>query len=306
MGSFFVRRLLQGVIVVVAAAIFVFVATRAVGDPVDFILPLSASQEQREALRQELGFDRPITTQFVDYAGDVARLDFGKSTYLNDDALTVVFDYLPKTMQLVGFGMVLSLLLSLPLGVLASRKPGGLLDKVLTTTSLTGLSMPQFFLGQVLVAVFITRLKWFDPGPGPWHKNLVLPAITMALPAIGRLAMVVRSAMIEELNSQYVKVAKAKGMPARRVAGVHALRNAGIPFVTLYGWEFIRAIAGYTVVVETVFAWPGLGYILIQGIKERDFYLVQAAVFVVAVMVVVISILIDLVYKALDPRVHLS
>ncbi len=306
MATFLVRRLLQGVIVVVAAAIFVFVATRAVGDPVDFILPLSASEEQRENLRVELGFDRPMSEQFVDYAGDVARLDFGESTYLNDDALTVVFDYLPKTLQLVGFGMLISLVTSVPLGVLASRKPGGRLDKILTTASLTGLSMPQFFLGQVLVAVFITRLTWFDPGPGPWHKNLVLPAICMALPAVGRLAMTVRSAMIEELNSQYVKVARAKGMPARRVSGVHALRNAGIPFVTLYGWELIRALAGYTVVVETVFAWPGLGFVLIQGIKERDFYLVQASVFVVAVLVVVISIVIDLVYKALDPRVQLS
>lgn len=305
MAAFLVRRVLQGAIVVVCAAIFVFVATRAVGDPVDFILPLSASQEQRDNLRVEMGFDRPMVEQFADYASDVARLDFGESTYLNDDALSVVFDYLPKTLQLVGFGMVISLVLSLPLGVLASRKPGGVLDKVLTTASLTGLSMPQFFLGQVLVAVFITRLTWFQPGPGGW-KNLVLPAICMALPAIGRLAMTVRSAMIEELNSQYVKVAKAKGMPARRVAGVHALRNAGIPFVTLYGWELIRALAGYTVVVETVFAWPGLGYVLIQGIKERDFYLVQASVFVVAVIVVVISILIDLVYKALDPRVQLS
>jgi peptide/nickel transport system permease protein len=306
MATFLVRRLLQGVIVVVAAAIFVFVATRAVGDPVDFILPLSASQEQRDNLRVELGFDRPMSEQFVDYAGDVARLDFGESTYLNDDALTVVFDYLPKTLQLVGFGMLISLVTSLPLGVLASRKPGGRLDQILTTASLTGLSMPQFFLGQVLVAVFITRLTWFDPGPGPWHKNLVLPAICMALPAVGRLAMTVRSAMIEELNSQYVKVARAKGMPGHRVSGVHALRNAGIPFVTLFGWELIRALAGYTVVVETVFAWPGLGFVLIQGIKERDFYLVQASVFVVAVVVVIISILIDVVYKALDPRVQLS
>lgn len=306
MLSFFTRRTLQGLIVIVAAAIFVFVATRAVGDPVDFILPLSASEEQRQALRAEMGFDKPMSEQFVDYAGDVIRLDFGTSTYLRKDALESVFDYLPKTLQLVGFGMAMALVLSVPLGVLAARKPGGMRDKLLTTFSLTGLSMPQFFLGQVLVAVFITRLTWFDPGPGPWHKNLVLPAACLALPAIGRLAMVVRSAMIDELNSQYVKVAKAKGMPPRRVAGVHALRNAGIPFVTLFGWELIRAIAGYTVVVETVFAWPGLGYILIQGIKERDFYLVQATVFFVAVIVVVISIMIDLAYKALDPRVKLG
>jgi peptide/nickel transport system permease protein len=262
-------------------------------------------QEQRDNLRVELGFDRPMPEQFVEYAGDVARLDFGESTYLNDDALTVVFDYLPKTLQLVGFGMLISLVVSLPLGVLARASRVARLDKILTTASLTGLSMPQFFLGQVLVAVFITRLTWFDPGPGPWHKNLVLPAICMALPAVGRLAMTVRSAMIDELNSQYVKAARAKGMPAHRVGCArppqrrdpvrHPLRVGADPSTgRLHGGRRDRVRV----------ARPRLR--AIQAIKERDFYLVQASVFVVAVMVVIISILIDLVYKALDPRVQLS
>jgi peptide/nickel transport system permease protein len=128
----------------------------------------------------------------------------------------------------------------------------------------------------------------------------------MALPAVGRLAMVVRSAMIDELNAQYVKVARAKGLTQRRILGVHALRNAGIPYVTLLGWEVIRALAGYTVVVESVFNWPGLGYMAKKAISEQDFFLIQAIVFVVAVMVVVINIAVDIAYKALDPRVKLS
>ncbi|MEO5723095.1 MAG: ABC transporter permease, partial [Ilumatobacteraceae bacterium] len=150
------------------------------------------------------------------------------------------------------------------------------------------------------------KLRWFESGPGPWTKNLILPGVCMALPTIGRLAMVVRSAMIDELNTQYVKVAKAKGMTQRRILGVHALRNASIPYVTLLGWELIRALAGYTVVVETVFNWPGLGYMAKVAIKNQDFYLIQAIVLVVAVIVVVLNIAIDLAYKVLDPRVELN
>jgi peptide/nickel transport system permease protein len=239
--------------------------------------------------------------------GDLVRLDLGDSTYVrNTPALDVVFDYLPRTIQLVAFGMLLSIIFSIPLGVIASRRPGGVIDRTLTTLSLIGLSMPQFFLGYILLIGFTVKLHWFETGPGPWAKNLVLPAVCLALPAIGRLSMVVRSAMIDELNTQYVKVAKAKGLSQRRIMGVHALRNAGIPYVTLLGWELIRAIAGYTVVVESVFNWPGLGFMAKTAIAEQDFFLIQAIVFVVAIIVVLVNISIDIGYKLLDPRVKLS
>ena len=238
--------------------------------------------------------------------GDLVQGDLGESTYVRGTpALDVVFDYLPRTLQLVAAGMLIAVVLSIPLGVIASRKPGGTTDRVLTTLSLIGLSMPQFFLGYMLLIFFTVRLQWFESGPGGW-QNLVLPAVCLALPAIGRLSMVVRSSMIDELNTQYVKVARAKGLSQRRILGVHALKNAGIPYVTLLGWEIIRAVAGYTVVVESVFNWPGLGFMATTAIKNQDFYLIHAIVFVVAVMVVIINIVIDIAYKALDPRVKLA
>jgi peptide/nickel transport system permease protein len=250
---------------------------------------------------------RRLTQGFVVFLGDLVRLDLGDSTYVrNTPALDVVMDYLPRTIQLVALGMALAIVLSIPLGVIASRRPGRIVDRTLTTLSLIGLSMPQFFLGYVLLIGFTVKLNWFETGPGPWTTNLVLPAICLALPAIGRLAMVVRSSMIDELNTQYVKVAKAKGLTQRRILGVHALRNAGIPYVTLLGWEVIRALAGYTVVVESVFNWPGLGFMAKTAIAEQDFFLIQAIVFVVAILVVIINISIDIAYKALDPRVKLS
>jgi peptide/nickel transport system permease protein len=307
MGRYIAKRLAQGLVAIVGVTVFVFVVTRMVGDPVKFMLPLSATQEERAARRAELGLDRPIPEQFVEFVGDVARGDLGESTYVrNQPTLDVVFEYLPRTVQLVAFGMVVAVSCAIPLGVLAARRPGSAVDRALTTISLVGLSMPQFFLGFVLLIVFTARLRWFESGPGPWSRNLVLPAVCLALPAIGRLAMVVRSAMIDELNSQYVKVARAKGLTSRRVVGVHALRNVGIPFVTLFGWEVIRALAGYTVVVETVFNWNGLGFIAVEAIQNNDFFLIQAIVFVVAVLVVLISILIDISYKLIDPRVKLA
>jgi peptide/nickel transport system permease protein len=307
MGRYIARRLLQGLVVIFGVTVFVFVITRMVGDPVKFMLPLSATEEERAARREALGLNDPILEQFVRFLGDLLRLDLGESTYVRGQStLSVVFDYLPRTLQLVGLGMAVAVVLSIPLGVLASRRPGGTTDRVLTTLSLVGLSMPQFFLGYMLLIGFTVRLNWFQSGPGPWTRNLILPAVCMALPAVGRLAMVVRSSMIDELNTQYVKVAKAKGLSQRRILGVHALRNAGIPYVTLLGWEVIRAIAGYTVVVESVFNWPGLGFMATTAIRNQDFFLIQAIVFVVAVMVVLINIAIDIAYKALDPRVKLS
>jgi peptide/nickel transport system permease protein len=307
MGRYIARRLAQGLVVIFGVTVFVFVITRLVGDPVKFMLPLSATPEQRAARRAELGLDRPIPVQFVEFLGDVVRLDLGDSTYVRgQSALSVVFDYFPRTLQLVALGMLIAVVLSIPLGVIASRKPGGPTDRVLTTLSLIGLSLPQFFLGYMLLIAFTVKLHWFESGPGPWTRNLILPAICLALPAVGRLAMVVRSAMIDELNSQYVKVARAKGLSQRRILGVHALRNAGIQYVTLLGWELIRALAGFTVVVESVFNWPGLGFMAKTAIQNQDFFLIQAIVFVIAIVVVLLNIAIDVAYKLLDPRVKLS
>lgn len=306
MGRYISRRLVQGLVVIFGVTVFVFVVTRMIGDPVKFMLPLSATPEQREARREAMGLNDPLYEQFGRFLRDLVQGDLGESSYVRGTpALEVVFDYLPRTLQLVAFGMLLAIVLSIPLGVIASRKPGGTTDRVLTTLSLIGLSMPQFFLGYVLMIAFTVRLRWFETGPGGL-TNLILPALCLALPAVGRLAMVVRSSMIDELNSQYVKVAKAKGLSKKRILGVHALRNAGIPYVTLLGWEIIRAIAGYTVVVESVFNWPGLGFMASTAVKNQDFYLIQAIVFVVAVMVVLINICVDVAYKLLDPRVKLS
>jgi peptide/nickel transport system permease protein len=306
MGRFAVRRIAQGLIVVLGVTVTVFVVTRMIGDPVKVLLPLEATAEERAAFEHRLGFDRPIVVQFADYMGDLVRLDFGESLWQHRPATQIVFEHLPRTLQLVIPAVVLAVLLAIPLGILAALKPGGWLDRATVVLSLSGLSVPQFWLGLLLIIVFAVKLRVLPTSGLGGPDHLVLPVITLALPAVGRLAMIVRSSMIDELNQQYVKMAVAKGMPYARVVGVHALRNAGIPALTLTGWELIRAISGYSVVVESVFQWPGIGYLSIQSIERQDLILLQAIVFIVSIFVVIINIGVDMAYKALDPRIKLA
>jgi peptide/nickel transport system permease protein len=307
MGSFVIRRIGQGVIVVVAATVVVFLLTRAFTDPVGFILPLEATQEERDARAAELGLDRPIIVQFGDYVEDLSRGDFGESLWQpGRSTIDIVGQTLPKTLMLVGAGMTLAIVLALPLGMIAALKPGGILDRTLVTISLLGLSMPQFFVGLMLIIIFAVELQWLPVGGYGGLDHLILPAIALALPALGRLTMVVRSAMIDELNSQYVRAVKAKGMSRVSVVGKHSLRNAGVQILTLSGWEITRALAGFTVVVEKVFAWPGLGFFALEAIQRRDLFLLSTIVLIAAMLVVAVNVIIDILYKAIDPRIELS
>lgn len=306
MGGFLLRRIGQGLLVVIGVTVIVFIATRMVGDPVKVMLPLSATDAQRAAFAQQIGLDRPIATQFVDFVGDMARLDFGESLWQRRPALDVVLERLPNTLKLIGAGLGLAILLSLPLGAIAALRPGGWVDRTTVFVGLFGLSLPQFWFGLLMIVFFAVTLGWLPTSGMGGARYYILPAITLALPSLARLVMLVRSSMIDELNQQYVRTARAKGLHFRRVVMVHAMRNTLVPFVTLAGWELISALAGYTVVVETVFAWPGLGLTAMQAIQKSDLFLLQAIVFTVAVLIVIINVGLDVIYKLIDPRIRLA
>jgi peptide/nickel transport system permease protein len=221
-------------------------------------------------------------------------------------ALHVALDYLPATLELVFVGMAFAALLALVIGVLAALRPGRLLDRTVTFFSLIGLSLPQFWLGLLLIILFGVKLGWFPVSGREGAKAIVLPAIALAAPTIGRTAMVVRSSMIDELNKQYVLTAEAKGLGAWRRIGVHTLRNALAPAVTLFGWDLVRALAGFDVVVEVVFGWTGIGHLAYDSILGQDFTQLQAIVILVAIIVVVINIGMDVAYKLIDPRVKVG
>ena len=305
MGRYFLKRLWHGAIVIFGVTIIVFVVTRLVGDPVKVMLPLEATMEQRAAFEKQLGLDRPIPVQFIEFMAGIARLDFGESLWQHRPAMQIVFEKLPLTLELSFLGIGLAFVLSIPMGIIAALRPGGLSDRSTVFISLIGLSVPQFWMGLLLIVLFAVQLHWLPTSGIATPFHIILPAVTMALPALARMVMIVRSSMIDELNQQYVKTGFAKGLPFYRVVGIHALRNASLPVVTLGGWELIRAVAGYSVVVETVFAWPGLGLTAIQAIEREDLVLLQAIVFTVAVTVVMINILMDVAYTVIDPRLKL-
>jgi peptide/nickel transport system permease protein len=306
MGRYILKRLWYGAIVILGVTIIVFVVTRLVGDPVKVMLPLEATLEQRAAFEKQLGLDRSIPVQFLEFIGNIARLDFGDSLWQHRPAMKIVFEKLPLTLALAFTGIGLAFVLSIPLGIIAALRPGGISDRSTVFVSLIGLSVPQFWLGLLLIVVFAVQLHWLPTSGIATPVHIILPAITMALPSLARMVMIVRSSMIDELNQQYVKTGFAKGLPFYRVVGVHALRNASLPVITLSGWELIRAVAGYSVVVETVFAWPGLGLTAIQAIEREDLVLLQAIVFTVAMTVVFINIFMDVIYTIIDPRLKLS
>ena len=306
MGRYIIKRFWYGVIVIFGVTIIVFIVTRLIGDPVKVMLPLEATLEQRAAFEKRLGLDRPTPVQFIEFMGDIARLDFGNSLWQHRPAMEIVFEKLPLTLILSFVGIGFAFVISIPLGIIAALRPGGVSDRSTVFFSLIGLSVPQFWLGLLFIIIFAVQLRWLPTSGVATPFHIILPALTMGLPTLARMVMIVRSSMIDELNQQYVKTGFAKGLPFYRVVGIHAMRNAALPVVTLCGWELIRAVAGYSVVVETVFAWPGLGMTAIQAIEREDLILLQAIVFTVAIIVVIINILMDVVYTVIDPRLKLA
>jgi peptide/nickel transport system permease protein len=306
MGRFIVRRLLQGALVVFLVTVVVFVTTRLVGDPVDVLLPFEATEEQRADFEHQLGLDRSIPVQFWHYIGDVVHLDFGESLVLRENAMDIVLERLPATALLVGASILLAFVVSMILGVIAALRPGGWFDKLAVIGSLAALSMPEFWVGLLLIYLFAVELDLLPSSGKGGIEHLILPSVTMAFGMIGRMVMVIRSSMLDELSQPYMHTARAKGLSGRRSVGLHAMRNVSVPVLTLFGWELILALAGYTAVVETVFAWPGIGFLAYNAIIDQDLILLQSVVFVVAILVVLINIMIDIVYKAIDPRIQLT
>ncbi len=306
MGRYIFRRIGQGLIVIFGVVSVVFVVTRIVGDPAKVMLPLTATDAQRAAFDHQLGLDKPLFVQYGDFWNGIFHGNFGESYVRKQSALHVALTYLPATLELVFVGMAFAGLLAVTIGVLAALRPGRLLDRAVTFFSLIGLSLPQFWLGLLLIILFGVKLGWFPVSGRQGASAIVLPAIALAAPTVGRTAMVVRSSMIDELNKQYVLTAEAKGLGAWRRIGVHTLRNALAPAVTLFGWDVVRALAGFDVVVEVVFGWTGIGHLAYDSILGQDFTQLQAIVILVAIIVVVINIAMDFIYKLIDPRVKVG
>jgi len=324
MFLYILRRLPQTILVIFGVTLVTFIALQIGGDPTYLFVSERASPEEIEETRKMLGFDKPLHIQYLIYLSNLVQLDFGDSLYYRQPALTVILETLPATIELTIFSMLIAIFGSIPFGILAAIYRGKWIDGSLMAIAMLGQSIPSFWLGIMCILYISLNVSWLPiSGHVPFlmlifqgefiqaFKNLpttitylILPSFAVAFYSVSRNARLIRSSMLEVLSQDYVRTARSKGLSEYIVIMKHAMRNAWLPVVTIIGLEFGFVISG-VVVVEVIFAWPGLGRTVFDAISNRDIPLVQAAVVVISLFVIVINLITDLVYAKLDPRIKL-
>jgi ABC-type dipeptide/oligopeptide/nickel transport system permease component len=302
-GAYLLKRLAGALGIVLGVALLTALLIHLVpGDPVELMLGESATAGDRAALRARLGLDRPLHQQLLGQLGRLARLDLGDSLYSRRPVSAVVAERLPATVELAVAALGVAAAVALPLGILAARHRGGLADSAAMGVALLGLSIPSFWLGPLLILLFSVVLGWTPVSGREGLASLVLPALTLGTGMAAVLARMLRSSLLETLSEDYVRTARAKGLSPAAVLRRHALRNAALPVVTVFGMQAGALFAG-AVITETVFAWPGVGSLLVEAIQRRDFPVVQGCVLLISTTYVLVNAGTDLAYAWLDPRV---
>ena len=304
MRKYILRRLFLMVPVILGVYTIVFMIIHFIpGDPVDLILGETARPSDREFLRQELGLDKPVLDQYVSSMLRAARGDMGRSLHTNQPVLTTILKRVPATVELTIGAMIVAVLIALPLGIIAALKQYSYFDNGSMFFALLGISMPNFWLGPLLIILFSIKLGWFPVSGRGGIEYLILPAITLGTALAAILTRMIRSSLLEVKKEDYITFARAKGLREVLVIGKHALSNALIPVVTIMGLQFGALLSG-SIITETIFSWPGIGRLTIQAIQTRDYPLVQGCVLVLALSYVLINFLTDLVYGFIDPRIR--
>jgi len=298
------RRLFEAVPVILAVTFIVFVSVRLIpGDPARTIAGLEASDATVEAIRADLGLDRPVLAQYLTFMSDLVTGDLGTSYYYGTSVTDEVARRFPATLLLAAAGLALSILIGVGIGTISAVKRGTWLDRGTLVFAIAGVSMPSFWLALVLIIVFAVNLGWLPAGGyGTW-RHLVLPSLTLGLFGAGTIARLTRSSVLEVLRQDYVRTARSKGLPFRIVLVKHALRNAMVPVVTLLGLQ-LGAFLSRAVVTETVFGWPGIARLTVTAVLDRDFPLIQGSVLWLALVFIAANLAVDLVYAAIDPRIR--
>lgn len=316
-----IRRLLQTAVVVLVMSALVFGGLYLIGDPVSMLASPEATDAERDLIRQNFGLDRPLWQQYAIFMSKAAHLDFGDSFLTGEPAMHLILERMPATLELATVAIVLSILIGVPLGVYAGLRPASLGGRTIMGGSVLGFSLPNFWVGLMLIMMFAVSLGWFPAGGrGPVHwfgpislsifsidgwKSLILPAATIAVAKCALIIRVTRAATRECLPQDYIKFARAKGLSETRVLGVHLLKNIMIPIVTIGGLEYGQVIA-FAVVTETVFSWPGMGKLLIDSIVTLDRPVVVAYLMLTVVFLALLNLVVDIAYTVLDPRVRLE
>lgn len=303
MLAFLIRRLIHAVFVIFGVSVIIFVLMYLTGDPTSVMVPNDATPEQIADLRHRMGFDRPIYVQYGLFVEHAVQGDFGYSYRIQQPALNLVLQRVPMTLRLAGASVAISLIIAIPIGILAAVKRNSIFDRISMIGVLFGQSMPTFWFGIMAILLVSVKLHWLPTSGYLGPKYIILPALTLGLYTSAVVARILRSSLIDVLNRDYIRTARSKGLEQRAVLLRHALKNAAIPVITVIGLQ-IGYLLGGSVVTETVFSYPGMGLLAIQAIRGRDMPVVQAFVICTAVVIVLINLLVDLLYTYLDPRVQ--
>jgi peptide/nickel transport system permease protein len=312
MSGYLLRRAGQSVVVLAGVSVLVFALVHLVpGDPVRLALGTRFDQETYDALLARSGLDQPLVQQFFGWLGRAVTGDLGVSFRSGDPVTLLILERLPATVTLAFASLLVALLIAVPLGTVSALRPRTLVDRAATVFSQFGISVPEFWMGIVLILVFAGTLGWLPSGgyvpitedPGGWLQRLVLPAVVTGVVSGSVITRFVRSSVLEALGSDHVRTAEAKGLPRRQVLTWHVLRNALLPLVTITGVQLAYLLSG-VVVVEIVFAWPGLGQLALQSVQARDYPVLQGAILLFAVVFLLINLVVDLLYTSIDPRIR--
>ncbi len=299
------KRLIHTFLVLLGVTLLSFLFMHLSGDPTGLLLPPDATEQDRIEFRHRMGFDEPLILQFKGYLWNVAQGDFGKSYYFHQPVITLIAERFPATVELNIVAMLIALGVAIPLGILSAKKKDSLLDRLGMVTTFFGVSMPNYWLGLMLIFLFGVKLGWLPTGGRGGLAHLILPSLSLAAGMWALFARLTRSLMVMVFSEDYIRTARAKGLTERTVVIRHAIKNAMIPLITVIGIQVGQLIGG-TVIVETVFGWPGIGRLIVQAIFARDYPTVQAAVLVLAIIFVFINLLVDVLYVYLDPRIKLK
>jgi peptide/nickel transport system permease protein len=302
---FFAKRLLQALIAIFGVMTLIFFLQRLAGDPVLLLVPMDASQADIDRMRIALGFDRPVAIQYLEYVGNLLFFDLGRSYVQNIPVAELIWTRVPYTLMLAAGALVVAFGIGIPVGITLAIRRGKPIARLLSALVLAGQSMPTFWSAILMIMVFGVWLGWAPPSGARELSSIVMPSIALGLLSMATFARVARTAVLDELEKDYVRTGHAKGLPMRRIIFRHLLRNASIPVVTVSALEIANLLAG-AVIVETVFAWPGLGQLTIQAITARDFIVVQGVVLLGAITAIGLNLVADLLYSLIDPRIRMG
>lgn len=303
MSKYIIKRIVQILPVLLIITAIVFFLVNVAGDPTASMLPLDSTEEEREALREAMGLNRPLIIQYLEFLKNALTGNFGVSYRYNQPAMSLALQRMPASIKLAGTSLLIAVIISIPLGILSAQFTNSPFDLLISGISVLGRAMPSFWVGIMLIMVFAVNLKLVPVSGSGTMAHMILPSATLAIQSVAQIVPLIRSNMLSIIHEDYIRTARSKGAPETLVICLHAFKNALVPVVTIVALQ-IPALIGGSLITETVFAWPGIGQLLIQAIKNQDMNVVQACIFLIALITLAANLLADLVYCLIDPRIQ--